>query len=416
MNILLDHKEIKRFSNTKDKINVLGCSEITEVQDNILLLKTKENSFLKEQVGTWSGKPVVKFNILIENTLHKDVSFVVDKDKETALNFDVLGVTKKPVVASILTESKVSNDLTPKLVTEHARQVITETVKRGKKHLQYVAEEVSKKLASIAEKRFKKAVDTISGSAIGELEVLKEDIFQSISEKNKQVFSDRVNELVNLYENHSDRIIRENLDKIEHNISDYINEAALRSKFLQETKQLALQQIEKVIEEAQTYTANTEKLLKEYRSSAKRDIEDVKVKLLRIAESGGGTNAVQYANGGSMNGDLHVSGAITGHISLSSLNQDGANIGDVLIWNGTSWTAATWAATTTKVVSSIGDNTLTEFLITHNFNTLDVFVQVYDNDTNAVVYPSILGNSLNDVKIEFSTVPSINKYRVIIKQ
>ena len=48
MNILLDHKEIKRFSNTKNKVNVLGCIEIDEVQDNVLLLKTKENSFLKQ--------------------------------------------------------------------------------------------------------------------------------------------------------------------------------------------------------------------------------------------------------------------------------------------------------------------------------------------------------------------------------
>jgi hypothetical protein len=124
MNILLDHKEIKRFSNTKNKINILGCSEVTEVQENILLLKTKENSFLKEQVGTWSGKPVVKFNILVENTLHKDVSFVIEQNAETALNFDTLGISKKPVIASILTESKVSNDLTPQLVTEHAKQVI----------------------------------------------------------------------------------------------------------------------------------------------------------------------------------------------------------------------------------------------------------------------------------------------------
>lgn len=417
MNILLDHKEIKRFSNTKNKINVLGCSEITEVQDNILLLKTKENSFLKEQVGTWLGKPVVKFNILVENILHKDVSFVIEQNAETSLNFDTLGINRKPIIASILTESKANDDITPQLITAHAKEVIADTVRQGKKHLSQVVKENSQQLSNIASKAFKQNVDKISGNAIGELEVIKEEILSNIVSRNKQVFTERVKELTDLYDNHSDAIIQDNLSKIEQNISHYINEAALRSSFLQETKQLALQQVDKVVEEAKTYTTATEKMLKEYRSSAKRDIEDVKVKLLRVAESGGGTNAVQYANGGTMDGDLHVTGSITGHISLSSLNQNGANIGDVITWNGTQWVAAIGSAVTLgKVVSAIGDNISNSFIITHNFNTFDVMVQVYDNSTNAVVYPAIQGNSLNDTRVEFSIVPSINNYRVIIKQ
>lgn len=407
MSILLDHKEIRRFSNTKNKINVLGCLEIDEVQDNVLLLKTKENSFLKEQVGNWRGKPVVKFNILVENVLHKDVLFVVEQGNETVLDYDALGIRNTPVATTIITESKIVDTVTPQIVTEQAKRVITDTVKQGKKHLTSVVKEA----AGTASKLFKQNVDKISGNAIGELEIVKEDIINDINIKNKEIFNERVRELTNLYDEHSDAIIQDNLNKIEQNINQYINEAALRSTFLQETKQLALQRVDKVVEEAKAYTTSTEKMLKEYRSSAKRDIEDVKVKLLRVAESGGGTNAVQYANGGTMDGDLHVTGRITGNISLSSLTQDGAHVGDTVMWNGTNW-----VATTVKVVSAIGDNTNTEFLVTHNFNTFDVMVQVYDNITNAVVYPAIQGNTLNDTKINFSIVPDINNYRVVIKQ
>ena len=407
MSILLDHKEIRRFSNTKNKINVLGCLEIDEVQDNVLLLKTKENSFLKEQVGNWRGKPVVKFNILVENVLHKDVLFVVEQGNETVLDYDALGIRNTPVATTIITENKIVDTVTPQIVTEQAKRVITDTVKQGKKHLTSVVKEA----AGTASKLFKQSVDKISGNAIGELEIVKEDIISDINIKNKEIFNERVRELTNLYDEHSDAIIQDNLNKIEQNINQYINEAALRSTFLQETKQLALQRVDKVVEEAKAYTTSTEKMLKEYRSSAKRDIEDVKVKLLRVAESGGGTNAVQYANGGTMDGDLHVTGRITGNISLSSLTRDGAHVGDTVMWNGTNW-----VATTVKVVSAIGDNTNTEFLVTHNFNTFDVMVQVYDNITNAVVYPAIQGNTLNDTKINFSIVPDINNYRVVIKQ
>ena len=429
MNILLDHKEIKRFSNTKNKVNVLGCIEIDEVQDNVLLLKTKENSFLKEQVGNWRGKPVVKFNILVENVLHKDVLFVVEQNAETVLDFDALGINNRPVITSVITENRIINDITPQLVTEHAKQAIVDTVKQGKQHLSRVVKEA----ANTANKQFKQNIDSIIGDAIGELDVLREDILTDIAKQNKLLYSNNLHKLTTTYADDTDSIIANGILKIEkvidsktHTFSeiyetransivktnlDRVEKSVSKVAALQESKQLNLENIKNIVEEAKAYTTNTEKLLKEYTATAKRDLEHVRMQVNRVAESGGGTNAVQYANGGTMVGDLHVTGSITGHISLSSLNQDGARIGDSVIWNGVNW-----VATTTKVVSAIGDSVLKEFIITHNFNTFDVMVQVYDNLTNAVVYPSIQGNSLNDTKIEFSIIPSINNYRVIIKQ
>ena len=345
------------------------------------------------------------------------------------LDFDALGINNRPVITSVITENRIINDITPQLVTEHAKQAIVDTVKQGKQHLSRVVKEA----ANTANKQFKQNIDSIIGDAIGELDVLREDILTDIAKQNKLLYSNNLHKLTTTYADDTDSIIANGILKIEkvidsktHTFSeiyetransivktnlDRVEKSVSKVAALQESKQLNLENIKNIVEEAKAYTTNTEKLLKEYTATAKRDLEHVRMQVNRVAESGGGTNAVQYANGGTMVGDLHVTGSITGHISLSSLNQDGARIGDSVIWNGVNW-----VATTTKVVSAIGDSVLKEFIITHNFNTFDVMVQVYDNLTNAVVYPSIQGNSLNDTKIEFSIIPSINNYRVIIKQ
>ena len=434
MSILLDHKEIRRFSNTKNKINVLGCLEIDEVQDNVLLLKTKENSFLKEQVGNWRGKPVVKFNILVENVLHKDVLFVVEQGNETVLDYDALGIRNTPVATTIITENKIVDTVTPQIVTEQAKRVITDTVKQGKKHLNSIVKEA----AGTASKLFKQSIDTAIGDAIGELDVLREEILTDISKQNKKFYTDNAQKLTSVYAEHTDSIITDSVSKIEKAIlgkADNFNKlyeersnAIIKANLakieqsvskvaaLQESKQLSLEKIKDIVQEAKTHNVNAEKFLKEYTANTKRDIENVRIQLNRVAESGGGTNAVQYANGGVMDGNLQVTGSLTagsisGDISLSSLTQDGAHVGDTVMWNGTNW-----VATTTKVVSAVGDGINTEFLIEHNFNTFDVMVQVYDNNDNTIVYPAMQGNSLNDTKINFSIVPDINNYRVIIKQ
>lgn len=55
---------------------------------------------------------------------------------------------------------------------------------------------------------------------------------------------------------------------------------------------------------------------------------------LNIGESGGGTNAVQYANGGTMNGDLNVLGKyLSGGVELSDIFKNSTGFVDRLISN-----------------------------------------------------------------------------------
>lgn len=114
---------------------------------------------------------------------------------------------------------------------------------------------------------------------------------------------------------------------------------------------------------------------------------------LRAMESGGGTNSVQYADGGIMRGNLTIIG------NLSAVNLQG-NI--------------TSSGTVNKATFVIGDNINSNYILSHNFDNLNVIVQVYDNSTNEVVYPFIKNDDTNNTRISFPNVIGLNSYRVII--
>lgn len=81
-------------------------------------------------------------------------------------------------------------------------------------------------------------------------------------------------------------------------------------------------------------------------------------------------------------------------------------VGDVL--NATS--------TSISYSANIGDGIATQFTITHSLGTRDIIVQVYRNSSPYdVVYCSIEKDTINSVVLTFSTPPTSNQYRVVIK-
>lgn len=137
----------------------------------------------------------------------------------------------------------------------------------------------------------------------------------------------------------------------------------------------------------------------------------------RVMESGGGTNAVQYANGGLMDGDLVVTGDVNashlvGTLSLSSLQQDGATDGQLLGWNDV---LGYWVPTTgsPKVSTFVGDGASSSFIIVHNLGTKLLIHQMYDATTFEVVTPSIQNIDNSSTKIEFSFVPAPSAYILV---
>lgn len=68
-----------------------------------------------------------------------------------------------------------------------------------------------------------------------------------------------------------------------------------------------------------------------------------------------------------------------------------------------------------KLAVNVGNNSATEFTISHNLNTRDVTVTVYDNSSPyGVVYTDVENATVNTVVVRFSVAPTTDQYRVVI--
>lgn len=69
---------------------------------------------------------------------------------------------------------------------------------------------------------------------------------------------------------------------------------------------------------------------------------------------------------------------------------------------------------TKKVSANVGDASATSFAVTHNLNTRDVVVNVYDNATFDTVELDVVRTDANNVTVSFTTAPASNAYRVVV--
>ena len=65
-------------------------------------------------------------------------------------------------------------------------------------------------------------------------------------------------------------------------------------------------------------------------------------------------------------------------------------------------------------VANVGDAESIVFTVTHNLNSRDVIVQVYDNATYDTVFVDTTRSTVNTVVLTFATAPALNAYRVVI--
>jgi hypothetical protein len=66
--------------------------------------------------------------------------------------------------------------------------------------------------------------------------------------------------------------------------------------------------------------------------------------------------------------------------------------------------------------ANVGNGSLTSYTVTHNLNTRDVTVLIYDNATYEQVYADVVMSTTAAIAVSFATAPSANAYRVVIKK
>lgn len=69
---------------------------------------------------------------------------------------------------------------------------------------------------------------------------------------------------------------------------------------------------------------------------------------------------------------------------------------------------------TKKATANVGNASATSFAVSHNLNTRDVQVQVYDNATYDTVEVDVVRTDVNTVTVSFATAPASNAYRVVV--
>jgi hypothetical protein len=91
-----------------------------------------------------------------------------------------------------------------------------------------------------------------------------------------------------------------------------------------------------------------------------------------------------------------------------------------VLWNETSenWTltndGTNYHSIARKYSADVGNSASTVFTLTHNLNTRDVQVQIYDNATYDTVECDIARPTVNTVTVTFAVAPSTNAYRAVI--
>jgi hypothetical protein len=154
-------------------------------------------------------------------------------------------------------------------------------------------------------------------------------------------------------------------------------------------------------------------------------------------------NDVSITNNLTVGGNLNVTGSInsvnTTQVNIVdnkiNLNTDfaGTPIADAgirvergesadveVLWNESNdnWTltndGTNYHPIARKYSALIGDGTLTSYPVTHNLNTRDVTVEVYDVLNYATVETDIVRTSENVVTISFAVAPSAGSYKVVV--
>lgn len=144
---------------------------------------------------------------------------------------------------------------------------------------------------------------------------------------------------------------------------------------------------------------------------------------------GNGTSAMQVRTPSEVKADIGLGAvenvAISGWTGSSNLTTVGTITTGT--WNattialnrgGTGATTAVAARTnlgaTGKFAMDVGNGTATSVTVTHNLNSMDVTVDVYDSTTGDTVECSVTRTSANVVTLGFAVAPATNEFRVVV--
>lgn len=314
-------------------MNTFGYESLNEVFFDVYEIKSNGFDLVKEKKGDYNGDPIIEMDIHVDNEIYRNVRFVLTKENKICINPNLLDHTKVVAYENKRKSVKESPKIEP--VLKESTSVFTKQKKKPVHQNPVIKEE------SLIEKTKKEFFESIREEVLQELKrEIKVGIISDLIKQNVQI----------------------NFDSV---VSDNGNKNKLQ------------------------------KILENYNNAFRKDYIELAEKVsrreaMRYSEGGGGTNAVQYANGGKMDGDLQVTGEVYG-----------TNI-------------------TKKIIENIsGDDFVNGiYTVTHDLNSYDLLLTLYSvnlDGTKEVVHADMINDTTNTTKIVFGKQPDPSEnYNLII--
>ena len=299
---MLMFNENIRVKNTAHNINILTVPEYQEIYFDIYELELNGSKYIAEKIDEYKGSPVISIPLVIEGKEYT-APFVLQQGEFSALfNKDnasfVQDVSHKEDIENIVDDLLTLEDIAPDDFNEIVfknKESLLEDIQKAKRF----DREGSKNLDQ-------KNLEEASKQLTDRLEKIVDNRIKSVTESNNNLNQSTRDDCINLIIERENSILSA-IEQLKTDVPNIVIKEANGS-----VREIDLKAVKKELEKSIAGKFTTEI------SSLKRLIE---------LSSGGGSVAVQYANGGTMNGSLDINGRILSggrdinDIFLSTLTQ-----------------------------------------------------------------------------------------------
>ena len=333
---MLMFNENIRVKNTTHNINILTVPEYQEIYFDIYELELNGSKYIAEKIDEYKGSPVLSIPLVIEGKEYT-APFVLQQGVFSAF----FNKANASFIQDVVHKENIENIVDDLLALEDIdSDDFNEIVFRNKESLLEDIHKAKRFNRESTKSLEQKNLEEASKQLTDRLEKIVDNRIKSVTESNNNINQNTRDDCINLIIERENSILSA-IEQLKTDVPNIVIKEANGS-----VREIDLKAVKKELEKSIAGKFTTEI------SSLKRLIE------LSSGGGGGGSVAVQYANGGTMNGSLDINGRILSggrdinDIFLSTLSQILSNEDYLPKTGGTVTGALSVAGTTDLTVNT----------------------------------------------------------------
>jgi len=333
---MLMFNENIRVKNTTHNINILTVPEYQEIYFDIYELELNGSKYIAEKIDEYKGSPVLSIPLVIEGKEYT-APFVLQQGVFSAF----FNKANASFIQDVVHKENIENIVDDLLALEDIdSDDFNEIVFRNKESLLEDIQKAKRFDRESTKSLEQKNLEEASKQLTDRLEKIVDNRIKSVTESNNNINQNTRDDCINLIIERENSILSA-IEQLKTDVPNIVIKEANGS-----VREIDLKAVKKELEKSIAGKFTTEI------SSLKRLIE------LSSGGGGGGSVAVQYANGGTMNGSLDINGRILSggrdinDIFLSTISQILSNEDYLPKTGGTVTGALSVAGTTDLTVNT----------------------------------------------------------------